>query len=192
MSSSDGVLDEIVRAKSNDRRDLTSLNIRRHNLFNLSLSFFIIIIMSTDNEETVTTITATTHLTLPAHPTPMTYEQLNPRSRPTEFFGPPGTFLVSTLCPFVAYFLFYACNEHTGCHPTSGDAWREVWEGMLGQWYTSKGRLWDWDAVIVYLGWYTFCVVCWAVLPGEKVQGTLMRDGRRKTYTMNGEPDSLP
>lgn len=150
--------------------------------------------MSSQNDhesgETTTTITATTHLTLPAHPTPLTYDQLNPRSSPSEFFGPIGTFLVSTVAPFWAYFIFFACNEHTGCHPTSADAWRETFEGFTGKWVSSAGQLWDWKAVGVYLAWYAFCVVCWIVLPGDKVEGTLMRNGKRKTYTMNGESAS--
>ena len=140
-----------------------------------------------ENEETITTITATTHLTLPKNPKPLTYAQLNPVSKASEFLGPWGTLFVSTFTPFFAYFLFFACNEHTGCHPRSSSAWNETLSGMLGEWTTSKGKLWDWDAVLLYLGWYGFCVLCWAILPGEKVQGTLMRDGKRKTYTMNGE-----
>lgn len=140
-----------------------------------------------DTGSITTTIKATTTVTLPAHPTPLTYEQLNPRSRATEFLGPWGTFGVTTIAPLWSYFIFFACNESTGCHPTSPESWKYAMSGFLGQWRTKAGQLWDWDAVWVYLAWYAFTVVCWAVLPGEQVDGTMMRNGKRKTYTMNGK-----
>ena len=136
--------------------------------------------------ETTTTITATTHLVLPAHPTPLSYEELNPRSEATDFLGPWGTLGVSVIAPFWAYFVYFACNERTGCHPRSASAWADSFSGYLNEWPVVAGQLWDWQAVGVYLAWYAFCVVCAFVLPGEKVQGSLMRDGHRKTYTMNG------
>lgn len=135
--------------------------------------------------ETTTTITATTHLTLPSHPTPMTYDQLNPRGKATEFLGPLGAIGVSTVAPLTAYFFYYACNESTGCPPRSVRDWSTILD-RLGGWPSTAGKLWEWKAVGVYLVWYTFCIACWAILPGEKVEGNLLRDGRRKTYTMNG------
>jgi delta14-sterol reductase len=141
----------------------------------------------TDAGEVTTTIKASTTVTLPAHPHKPSYEELNPRSTATEFLGPWGTGAISVLAPFWAYFIFYACNETTGCHPRSSWAWRQSFAGLLGEWPTTTGQLWRWDAVAVYLGWYAFCVVCAAVLPGPKVEGTLMRNGKRKTYKMNGE-----
>lgn len=140
-----------------------------------------------DTGETTTTITATTTLTLPAHPTPLTYEQLNPRSKATEFLGPAGTLFITLAAPLWAYFIFFACNETTGCHPTSTAAWKESFGGFAGEWRSIAGQLWDWKAVGVYVGWYAYCVICAAVLPGDKVEGTLMRDGQRRTYKMNGE-----
>ncbi len=135
--------------------------------------------------ETTTTITATTHLTLPSHPTPLTYDQLNPKSRATEFLGPIGTAGVTVVATFTAYFLFYACNEATGCPPTSLNDWGKMWDS-LGDWPSSAGKLWEWKAMGVYMVWYAFCVGCWAILPGEKVEGNLLRDGRRNTYWMSG------
>lgn len=145
--------------------------------------------MSGDNDagEVTTTIKASTTVTLPAHPHKPTYAELNPRSTALEFLGPWGTGVISVLAPFWAYFIFYACNETTGCHPRSSWAWRQSMEGLLGEWPTTSGQLWRWDAVWVYLGWYAFCVVCAVILPGPKVEGTLMRNGKRKTYKMNGE-----
>ena len=140
----------------------------------------------TDHDgQITTTITATTHLTLPAHPTPLTYAQLNPTSLPHEFLGVPGTTALCFLTPFFAYFLFYACNETTGCPPTSRAQWSALLD-LLGDWPSSAGQLWDWKAAGVYLGWYVYTVVCWAVLPGQKVEGGVLRDGTRRMYKMNG------
>ena len=134
--------------------------------------------------QTTTTITETTSLTLPAKT--LSYEELNPKSPATDFFGPLGCLFVTLAAPTTAYFLFYGCNESTGCHPQTADAWKDVGRGMLGGWETSSGKWWDWTAAGVYLGWYLFCVVCAIVLPGEELQGTVMRNGQRKTYKMNG------
>lgn len=137
--------------------------------------------------EVTTTIKASTTVTLPAHPVKPSYAELNPRSTATEFLGPIGTGAISILAPFWAYFIFFACNETTGCHPRSASAWSQTFDGLLGGWPTGAGQLWNWNAVGVFLGWYAFCVVAAQILPGDEVQGTLMRDGRKKTYKMNGE-----
>jgi len=136
--------------------------------------------------QTTTTITATTHLTLPAHSTPLTYDQLNPKSHATEFLGPLGTAFISLTVPLTTYALFFACNEVTGCTPTTLDGWRHM-ANSWGAWPTPKGQFWDWGAAAVYLGWYGFCILCWRLLPGEKVEGTLLRDGTKKVYKINGE-----
>ena len=46
--------------------------------------------------------------------------------------------------------------------------------------------LWDTEAMLMYLGWYTFCVVAWLVLPGDWIEGTLMRNGKKLKYKING------
>ncbi|EJT52206.1 C-14 sterol reductase [Trichosporon asahii var. asahii CBS 2479] len=135
--------------------------------------------------EVTTTITATTHVTL--QPTvPKTYDELNPRSKPTEFCGPLGTLAVTIGTPLTAYFLYYACNEVTGCGlPTSSSQWDAILNGWRN-FPSVAGRLWDTKAALVYLGWYMWCVGCWWLLPGEWIEGTLIRDGTRKRYKMNG------
>jgi delta14-sterol reductase len=140
--------------------------------------------------EVTTTITATTHLTLPAHPTPLTYAELNPRSSPSEFFGPIGTLAVTIFTPAITWALWFTCNETTGCPPTTRAGWQTVGDNLL-DWPSSAGKWWDWKAAGVFMGFYLYLVICWAVLPGDKVQGTLLRDGTKKTYTMNGEHGSV-
>ncbi|WWC93994.1 hypothetical protein V866_000832 [Kwoniella sp. B9012] len=141
---------------------------------------------STGEEGTTTTvITATTHLTLPAHPIPLTYDELNPRSKPEEFFGPIGTFGITLLAPLFTYIFFYTCNDAVGCTPTTVSGWKYAWS-LVGNFPSSAGYLWEWKAFAVYLGWYAYCIVCWKVLPGDVIKGNLLRDGTRKNYKMNG------
>lgn len=115
--------------------------------------------------------------------------ELNPRSKPTEFFGPAGTTVVTFLTPLIAYLLFFGCNGSTGCPSLSVETYKQ---GFKNNWPSVNGKLWDWQAAAVYFGWYAFTVICWNVLPGDKVEGTVLRDGTRKTYNMNGEHIPMP
>lgn len=141
--------------------------------------------MDAQEESTTTVITATAHIDLPAHPYIKTYQEVNPRSKPTEFFGPCGTGAITLFAPLFAYIFFFACNDAVGCTPTSVQGWKDAF-ALVGNYPSSAGKLWDWKAAGVYLGWYAFCMICEVVLPGQKVQGNLLRDGRRKVYRMNG------
>ncbi|KAJ6576588.1 ergosterol biosynthesis ERG4/ERG24 [Mycena vulgaris] len=107
---------------------------------------------------------------------------LNPRTTTYEFLGPPGAFLISVGVPFATYALYFGCSEHSGgCPPAlvparislalSDPAW---WKG-----------LWDTQAALMYLGWYAFCLVSWAILPGDRVAGTTLRTGEKKQYKIN-------
>jgi hypothetical protein len=37
----------------------------------------------------------------------------------------------------------------------------------------------------MYLAWYAFCLVAWAILPGDRVAGTTLRTGEKKLYKIN-------
>lgn len=50
-------------------------------------------------------------------------------------------------------------------------------------WWAS---LWSWEAFGVYMAWYFYCVLCEIALPGKEIQGAVLRNGKRLTYTMNG------
>lgn len=104
----------------------------------------------------------------------MSLDELNPTTTHFEFLGPPGALLVSLGVPITTYALYFACSESTGLTTLA---------------------LWDTEAAIAYLAWYAFCVLAWAVLPGDHVVGTRLRDGAQKTYKINGttllnNPDS--
>jgi len=111
---------------------------------------------------------------------------LNPRTTSYEFLGPPGAFLVSTTVPLVTYSLHFGCNETTGCPPPW--AIENFKERVISsvtdvEWW--KG-LWDSQAAVAYLGWYTFVVLAWAILPGDWISGTQLRNGKRLQYKING------
>jgi delta14-sterol reductase len=116
--------------------------------------------------------------------TKSTAKELNPRSKPTEFLGPAGTTVVTFLTPLMAYLLFFGCNPTTGCPSLSLETYKV---GFQNGWPAINGKLWDWGAAGVYAGWYAFTVICWNILPGEQVEGTLLRDGKRKKYNLNGK-----
>jgi hypothetical protein len=115
---------------------------------------------------------------------------LNPRTTHREFFGVPGALTVTTIVPIVSYALYFGCSERTGgCPPPHAYSWDAVKEAVVASvsdvnWW--KG-LWDNEAATLYFGWYAFCVVAWAVLPGDWVEGTQLRNGKRLQYKINGE-----
>jgi len=137
------------------------------------------------DREVTTTITATAHLTLPSHPTPMTYDQLNPKSAANEFYGPIGTAIVLLTTPLITYGLWFACNETTGCMPPNRDAWRLL-GNLIGDWPATNGQFFEMQSVGVYAGFFAYLVACWVLIPVERTEGTLLRDGRRNAYKLNG------
>ncbi|TFK28197.1 ERG4 ERG24 ergosterol biosynthesis protein [Coprinopsis marcescibilis] len=110
---------------------------------------------------------------------------LNPRTTTYEFLGPLGTFVISLSSSAVVYALYFGCNSNSGGCPPSlvGIIGRVVSSILDSTWW--KG-LWDSEAALYYLGWYAFCVLAWLLLPGDEIEGTVLRTGGRKTYRMNG------
>ncbi|KAL1724466.1 ergosterol biosynthesis ERG4/ERG24 [Schizophyllum commune] len=136
---------------------------------------------------------------------------LNPRTTKYEFAGPLGALFVTVTVPIFSYLLYFGCSEQSGgcflentarCfYKSCGDgpdaAWMHNWETVLAlakrdltdpEWW--KG-LWDQEAAIAYAAWYVYCVVCWAVVPGEWVQGVRMRNGETKSYKINALPTAM-
>jgi delta14-sterol reductase len=116
---------------------------------------------------------------------------LNPRSKHYEFMGPPGALFVSTAVPFFAYALYFACSEHAGgCPPRNYDVLLPRFIEAVSDVEWWKG-LWDTKASLIYAGWYAFCVLAAAVLPGDTVDAPALRTGERLQYKMNGISLSL-
>ncbi|KAF5341653.1 hypothetical protein D9611_001670 [Ephemerocybe angulata] len=113
---------------------------------------------------------------------------LNPRTTKYEFLGPPGAFFVSFTVPIVTYALYFGCSEASGgCPPTAALTLATLQDRVAAavgdvNWW--KG-LWDNEAALLYLGWYAFCVAAWAILPGDWVEGTTLRNGKKLQYKIN-------
>lgn len=110
-------------------------------------------------------------------------DSLNPRTTSYEFFGPPGAFAISIGVPILNYALYFGCSEQTGGCPPKLDLDLIVKSLSTLDWWKS---LWDTEASLIYLAWYTFCVAAWAILPGDEVEGTTLRNGGKKKYKING------
>ncbi|KAL0572203.1 erg24, C-14 sterol reductase [Marasmius crinis-equi] len=111
--------------------------------------------------------------------------ELNPRTTSYEFLGPPGAALISIGVPALTYALYFGCSEQTGgCPPPNLSTIPERVAAAVTDlnWWAS---LWDTQATLIYLGWYAFCVVAWAILPAAEVEGTKMRTGETKKYKIN-------
>jgi hypothetical protein len=118
------------------------------------------------------------------HQQTMPKATLNPRTSSYEFFGPPGALFITFAVPATVYALYFGCSEETGgCPPTNVVPERVLAALSDVNWWKS---LWDTQAALIYLGWYTFCVVSWYILPGDTVEGLTMRDGNKVKYKING------
>lgn len=110
---------------------------------------------------------------------------LNPKSSSYEFFGPPGAFAITLGVPVLAYVLFFTCNESSGgCPPPIQSLYPSLVQAVSDPAFWWK--LWDPKAFSIYYSWYAFCLVAWAVLPGDWVQGTQLRNGKYQQYKING------
>lgn len=115
---------------------------------------------------------------------------MNPRGASYEFGGPLGAFVIILIVLILVYSLYFGRSDQNGC-PSLFVSVRNLDISTLGNpdfWED----LWDTEATLVYLTWYTFCVVSWAVLPGDWVEGLPMRDGKRMKYKINGRCPPIP
>ncbi|POV97142.1 hypothetical protein PSHT_14729, partial [Puccinia striiformis] len=96
---------------------------------------------------------------------------LNPKTTQFESRG------VTLSVPFFTYWLNLTCSPQTGC--------------LLSYQVLDLQTLWDTskyfslEACSVYLGWYIYLVLCWLILPGRWVKGTVLRDGTQLSYKIN-------
>lgn len=113
------------------------------------------------------------------------HAELNPRTKGYEFFGPVGALFITLSVPATTYALYFGCSEHSGgCPPPLATIWPIAKVSLQDPaWWKS---LWDTQAALMYLAWYMYCVVCFFVLPGDWIEGTLIRDGSKKKYKING------
>ncbi|GJJ15769.1 hypothetical protein Clacol_010047 [Clathrus columnatus] len=113
-----------------------------------------------------------------------TVSKLNPRTQHYEFGGPFGAAFVTLSVPITTYALYFGCSETSGgCPPPLSDIPIYFINAITSlDWWKS---LWDTEAFLAYLAWYTFTVVAWYVLPGDWIEGVPLRDGTKKKYKIN-------
>jgi len=102
--------------------------------------------------------------------------------------GPPGAFLITIGVPMMTYLLYFGCSESAGACPPSYVLSPSLLAAHVQEAVTDAkfwGSLWDTEAALIYLAWYAFCVVAWAILPGDWVEGSTMRNGLKKKYKIN-------
>ncbi|KAI0086592.1 ERG4/ERG24 ergosterol biosynthesis protein [Irpex rosettiformis] len=110
--------------------------------------------------------------------------ELNPRTEKYEFLGPPGALLIILGVPTIVFGLYFGCSENSGgCPPPLAVVNLGIIDAVSNiSWWKS---LWGTQACAAYLAWYSFTVIAWFTLPGDWIEGTLMRDGSRKKYKIN-------
>jgi delta14-sterol reductase len=113
------------------------------------------------------------------------HSSLNPKTTSYEFLGPPGALAITFGVPALAYVLYFACNESSGgCPPPIQSLYPSLVQAVSDPAFWWK--LWDPKAFAIYYSWYAFCLLTWAVLPGDWVQGTQLRNGKYQQYKING------
>lgn len=116
---------------------------------------------------------------------------LNPKTTSYEFLGPPGAFLISLGVPIFSYVLYFTCNESSGgCTPPVASLYPSLIKAVSDPAFWWK--LWDPKAFSIYYSWYAFCLLAWAGLPGDWVQGTQLRNGQYQHYKINGTISPFP
>ncbi|KAI0078209.1 ERG4/ERG24 ergosterol biosynthesis protein [Panus rudis PR-1116 ss-1] len=115
--------------------------------------------------------------------------ELNPRTKHYEFLGPPGALAITLGVPFLTYALYFGCSESAGCPPPLDTLYPRLVDAVTSKdWWLS---LYDPQATLYYLIWYAYTVLAWFILPGDWIEGTVMRNGERKKYKINAFPTFL-
>ncbi|KAI0785203.1 ERG4/ERG24 ergosterol biosynthesis protein [Abortiporus biennis] len=114
----------------------------------------------------------------------MVATNLNPPTKGYEFLGPPGAFLITVGVPTMTYALYFGCSETSGgCLAPLNTLWPTASAAVSDiAWWKS---LFDKDAFLLYLAWYAYTLLTWLILPGDWVDGVVMRDGNKKQYKIN-------
>lgn len=110
--------------------------------------------------------------------------KLNPKTKNPEFGGWPGALAVSIGLPLLCNVLYFTCNDQ-GC-PASWTS-LSTYKDMLTPGNALYRPLISVHAIGVYLAWFLSLAFLDRVVPGEVVDGVLMRDGKRLKYIFNGK-----
>lgn len=116
---------------------------------------------------------------------PIDYAKLNSKTEHFEFLGPPGATLMIIALPLLTWFFAFFCNKD-GC--PSDSIWSIGTEDVL-RWFSLdflKQNLFDPPAYIAYLSFVFYLAGMYVILPGEDIDGTVLRDGKTLKYKVNG------
>ncbi|EER29094.1 erg24, C-14 sterol reductase [Coccidioides posadasii str. Silveira] len=107
-----------------------------------------------------------------------------------EFGGPPGATAIVLGLPVLMNFLYFTCNDVTGCPaPALLDIRTLTWESLKSQIpWPRDGILGfaSWKATKWTLAYYLLSLVLYRVLPAQEVYGTKLREsGRPLKYRFN-------
>ncbi|KAI9189070.1 erg24, C-14 sterol reductase [Blastocladiella emersonii ATCC 22665] len=108
---------------------------------------------------------------------------LNPRTTSYEFLGPPGAFFLNFVLPGFPLLLNVLCTPE-GCPNLRTLSSLDAALAALQEGF-AWDRMFNWGALSVFVGWMAWCVAMYRVMPGEYVQGTVLRTGERLTYKVN-------
>ena len=97
-----------------------------------------------------------------------------------EFGGPIGAVATMVMLPVVVYALYFLCDADY-CLDTAN--WADAPARLSAATFAAA---WSWDALWAVLAWLGFQLALAALLPGETVEGVVLRDGSRLKYTLNG------
>ncbi|ORX70394.1 ERG4/ERG24 ergosterol biosynthesis protein [Basidiobolus meristosporus CBS 931.73] len=100
------------------------------------------------------------------------FTELNPRTSHYEFMGPIGATLLLLFMPLLTLHFAFECDGLNSCSFFQFNYW-------------SLRSLFDYKAALAYLGWVAYLVCLFFLLPGDWVDGTTLRNGKKLQYKIN-------
>ncbi|KAF9350050.1 erg24, C-14 sterol reductase [Mortierella sp. AD094] len=98
-----------------------------------------------------------------------------------EFLGPPGAVGMVTVLPLITYALYFNCRPGFGCIPAYWDSKDGFWPSIgsnpmsyPSDVWTFLKSTWDTQAFDVYSAFIAFLFLCYFVIPGKVVEGTVV------------------
>ncbi|KAJ1567258.1 hypothetical protein HK096_010455 [Nowakowskiella sp. JEL0078] len=101
---------------------------------------------------------------------------LNPVSKRFEFLGVPGAISFVILVPTIIISVHLLCNNDIGCLPFNYAPNFSL---------STLSSLLSLNAFLAIIAWYVLHIVLHIVLPGEWVDGTELRNGKKLKYKIN-------
>ncbi|KAG0177081.1 hypothetical protein DFQ28_010911 [Apophysomyces sp. BC1034] len=111
-------------------------------------------------------------------------EELNPKTTQYEFLGIPGAVGMCTALPLLVMFFSVCCNSTGYPSQLLLDDWKTYFSQLLTPDYIKT--LYDPAAFLVYIAYVALLIAFYVILPGDIAKGTVLRNGERLKYKLNG------